>query len=428
MTRFLKFLIPFLWFITIQSQSVSLNAIIDRLTNGTYERIKRPQFLQSPTIIKSQYRIDRISNINPISNSFELDLILRLQWVDTRLQYNETLDQESLRVEPSQIWVPDVYFLNEMGKMEVLDSTLKVSNDGTVFWSRHYIMSFASPFNLGKFPFDSQVLPLKLISYSHNQDTLTLSFYDDLEGGPVYPSLAGRSLLLWSVNRVDTKRELITFRENTRPFDLLQLDIFISRLPNTYLLKYIIPLYFIGVCSSIGYWIDVTALPTRGGFAVSLLLSTVTLNFVMTSDLPKVSYSTALDTFITTVFGFVLVSLLEYAVVHVLATSIRNSIKLTRHIDITFRFSPIPLSCFSLYIFTNDGGILSWILWSFSVLFPMILIIYRIFVYVRDVSDLGRQFGRGKREDDKCDANGDGDTGNLVMIDCDASGGDVGAI
>ncbi|KAJ3000029.1 hypothetical protein HDV02_000981 [Globomyces sp. JEL0801] len=404
-------------------QEVSLNDITNTILQG-YDKHMRPQFNKSTTIIKTQYRIDRISNINHINNCFDLDIIVRLQWIDERLVYNQTLGEESLRVDEGSIWLPDLYFLNEIGKMVVLESTLKVSNTGLIFWSRHFIMSFASPFNLSQFPFDHQTLPLKLVSYSYHHELVELKFYDDWEGGAVYPDLKG-SLLLWNVDGVDVIDGLVKFREGTPEFDLLQLDIHISRLWSTYLIKYIIPLYFIGLCSSIGYWIDVTALPTRGGFAVSLLLSIVTLNFVMTSDLPKASYSTALDTFISTVFGYVLMSLIEYAVVHVIATTCHNSSELTRFIDVTFRYSPVALSCYAVYVFKNDGSV-KWQVWlSVCIALAIVFVLKRIYAYVMVIRD---RKDRRKRKivigEGDC---GEGESGNLVMVE-GCGGGDGGAI
>ncbi|KAI8893929.1 neurotransmitter-gated ion-channel ligand binding domain-containing protein [Globomyces pollinis-pini] len=303
--------------IQCQSQLPSIDALVGRLTNSSiYDKLERPQFGLDPTVVKVQYQINRIANINPITNGYEMDIILKLQWNDDRLKYDEDFKNEALSLNEQLIWTPDVYFFNQLGKMDSLDSILMIQRDGQVSWSRRLIMNFGLPFKLNTFPFDTQSLPIKIVSYGYNQDLMQLQYFDTIDGGSNFPLIRDTfQSALWKLDTVETKRDQILYRQGTKPFDMLTLTIQISRIATTYLMKYVIPLYFIGLCSSIGYWIDVTALPTRGGFAVSLLLSTVTLNFVMTSDLPKVAYATALDMFITTIFGFVFISLMEYAII-----------------------------------------------------------------------------------------------------------------
>ena len=39
---------------------------------------------------------------------------MRLQWIDSRLEFDEDLGVETLRCDPKQIWIPDIYFDNEV--------------------------------------------------------------------------------------------------------------------------------------------------------------------------------------------------------------------------------------------------------------------------------------------------------------------------
>lgn len=117
----------------------NINAIISKILAGTelsptnpapYDNGTRPNAGQGPVNVQAQYRVNRLVTVDPISNSFTLDIFLRLQWNDPRLVFSENLGQESLRLSPSQIWTPDVYFYNEQGAMNQLDATLKIQNDG----------------------------------------------------------------------------------------------------------------------------------------------------------------------------------------------------------------------------------------------------------------------------------------------------------
>ncbi|KAI8892712.1 hypothetical protein BC833DRAFT_610843, partial [Globomyces pollinis-pini] len=230
-------------------------------------------------------------------------------------------------------------------------------------------MSFTTPFDLRNFPFDSQNLLIKLVSYSFNQDILKLQFFDE---GEAYPPINKTfSSVLWELSAVTSKTDTIIFRDNTTPFDLLTLSLTVDRISSIYILKYIAPLYFIGLCSSIGYWIEVLSLPTRGGFGVSLLLATITLNFVVSSELPRVNYASLLDSYIGCIFGFVFLSLMEYSMVHYIATAYKNR-ELTQQIDKTFRYQPIPLTIITINLFFIDKN--SWIFVFFWILTPLMVL------------------------------------------------------
>jgi hypothetical protein len=116
-----------------------------------------------------------------------MDLFLRLQWQDERLKFNYNLGNESVRIDSSHVWTPDIYFYNKAGNTEVMDQTLKISPNGSVFWSRHFIAKFTTIFKLEDFPFDTQKLIFKLVSFSHDEKVVDIRFFPDSEGGPVYP-------------------------------------------------------------------------------------------------------------------------------------------------------------------------------------------------------------------------------------------------
>ncbi|KAJ3325180.1 hypothetical protein HDV06_004970 [Boothiomyces sp. JEL0866] len=342
--------------ILAQNTLISLGAIANRLLQNPggrpYDNLTRPGAFGDPTQVQAQFRLNRLFDVDPKTNVFAMDLFLRLRWNDPRLTFPEPLQNEALRIDPSLIWTPDIYFYNEATQSVPLDQTLKISNDGTVFWSRHYLMYLATGFDLHEFPFDSQKLPIQLVSYSNNQQTLRLNWYND-SGGAAYPDPIVNhtfSSVLWNLNTVNTSLTNIIFRDGQPQYDFLTYSLYVARDPSVYILKYILPLFFIALCSTLTYWIDPTAVPARVGFGVSLLLASITLNFVVSADLPHVNYPTKLDTYIAIIFLFVFVSMIEFAVIHVLR--VMGRISLSPSIENTFRIvAPIELVLYTTYIF-----------------------------------------------------------------------------
>ena len=89
---------------------VSKNEVISKILSGValnasnpirYDNVSRPLTGEGPVNVQTQYRINRLVSVDPITNSFVLDIFLRLQWKDPRLVFKEDLGDESLRLSPS---------------------------------------------------------------------------------------------------------------------------------------------------------------------------------------------------------------------------------------------------------------------------------------------------------------------------------------
>ena len=57
-------------------------------------------------------------------------------------------------------------------------------------------------------------------------------------------------------------------------------------------------MFIIVTLSTLTFWIDPGSPPARVGGTVTLVLSIVTFNLVVSQDLPKISYSTLLDLYV----------------------------------------------------------------------------------------------------------------------------------
>jgi hypothetical protein len=201
-----------------------LGTIQNELFNGNpkYDKLSRPDIGSQPTRVRCQYKINSVMDVIPKLNQFTVDLFLRTEWLDDRLAYTHDIGKETLQADPDLLWKPDIYFHNEAAKMEVLDGTLKIKNNGMVFWSRHYIVKLSAKFDLHDFPFDAQTLQFKLISFANNENILNLSYFDDKNGGPVFPPIMTTfSSVLWEFEGESHSIEKEVNRDRSPKFDLL---------------------------------------------------------------------------------------------------------------------------------------------------------------------------------------------------------------
>ena len=82
-------------------------------------------------------------------------------------------------------------------------------------------------------------------------------------------------------------------------------ELYLTRKSENYIVKLIMPMFIIVTLSTLTYWIDPGSPPARVGGTVTLVLSIVTFNLVVSQDLPKINYSTLLDWYVWKCFLFV---------------------------------------------------------------------------------------------------------------------------
>jgi gamma-aminobutyric acid receptor subunit delta len=320
-------------------------------------------------------------------NEYTMDLFLRLQWHDDRLKYNYNLGNESLRIDPSNVWTPDIYFYNKAGNTEVLDQTLKISSNGSVFWSRHFIAKFTTVFQLEDFPFDTQKLTFKLVSFSHDKKVVDIRFFADAEGGPVYPPVKDTfSSALWKLTGGLASESSMEFLMARPSFDLLYYSITVSRYSSIYCLKYVVPLILVALCTSLSYWISQEAIPARVGLGLSLIIANITLNFIIQTDLPKVSYATNMDEFISCIFLFTFIVLLEFVISHYIHCSGNKILSIL--IDKTFRLWAPLMVLHSLGILLPKGDIndiMKWVMFFCAILVTITIFGFSGWLYMAEV-------------------------------------------
>ena len=148
--------------------------------NATYDAQLRPNLgTGQPVVINTALRINLLFNVDSKEETFQMDLFVHEYWNDPRLQYDSAQWPltNTLRV-PSKYtpWLPDTFFFNAVKCLPVTDSSLTLSPDGTLLWSRHQSCTFHSSFNLLDFPFDKQTIAVRRTSFSYTTSELTLKF------------------------------------------------------------------------------------------------------------------------------------------------------------------------------------------------------------------------------------------------------------
>ncbi|NWH59913.1 GBRG1 protein, partial [Geococcyx californianus] len=90
----------------------------------------------------------------------------------------------------------------------------------------------------------------------------------------------------------------------------------LSRRMGYFTIQTYIPCILTVVLSWVSFWINKDAVPARTSLGITTVLTMTTLSTIARKSLPKVSYVTAMDLFVSVCFIFVFAALMEYGTLH----------------------------------------------------------------------------------------------------------------
>jgi len=240
----------------------------------------------------------------------------RESWLDDRLSFDSTLwpvdSMGPLRIPGAKIWKADTFFYNAI-TCTVADELVTLQYTGVVKWSRHMTCTFHTEFNLLTFPFDTQSFTMRRLSFAYPSNELqfvvsnstSTSSTTSSPSPSTSPSIVKQCFnpdpsstwenSLWDLQGVSCDESVYEFRMSQSPYTQVTANIHVKRKSASYILKMILPMFVVVCLSTLTYWIDANSPPARVGFTITLVLSIITFNLVVSGDLPKINYSTLLD-------------------------------------------------------------------------------------------------------------------------------------
>lgn len=253
-----------------------------------------------------QFRVNLLYSVDSKNEQYSLDFFVRELWTDNRLSFDPLMWPDALgalRIPTTKsIWKPDTFFLNAVS-CSTSDNLLTLTPAGRLNWSRHQTCVFKADFDLISFPFDSQTFSLKRVSYAYTQSELILN---PAPGSCFLPDpTTDFENSLWDLSGADCAQQSIVFRVGQDNYYQVSANLYVVRKYQNYIVKCILPMFIIVTLSTITFWIDAASAPARVGGTVTLVLSIVTFNLVVSQDLPKINYSTLLDWYVWKSFLFV---------------------------------------------------------------------------------------------------------------------------
>ena len=246
------------------------------------------------------YLVD-ITQIDDVKQEFTADFLLFQTWKDPRLN-----NLEGCYFNLDQVWSPNLDFVNSGRVFPGFPTRVRVGPEGAVRYVQRYRGSLSFPHRLDDFPFDRHTLRVALVTIGHRLHDIELTV--DKKTNARHEAL---TIPDWIVG---TPRGLISTYVSAQTGENLPqffFEIPVERRYGYYFWKMLLPLVLIVAMSWSVFWINPAQFGPQIGMAATSMLTLIAFQFATTGILPRLSYVTALDAFITASTGLVFLALVE---------------------------------------------------------------------------------------------------------------------
>jgi hypothetical protein len=249
-----------------------------------------------PTEVEVGFYLLGLSHVSEPSEAFptfQVEMFIDASWKDPRLAYSiEGLDAqvflgEEAREKLTEIWTPDVEIQNEVEQRQTESVQLTIFPDGTIKYEERFGAELNAELDLKRFPFDTQTFDLELQSFVWDSGDLVFvanelrtGFDPDFQTPEWYVTSTEALVAVRSEIRDDREFSTYIFRINA------------SRHSGHYMLRFMLPLFFVMMLTWISFWQPADK-RLRVGFIA--LLTVVASHTVISQDLPRLHYPTFAD-------------------------------------------------------------------------------------------------------------------------------------
>jgi hypothetical protein len=251
---------------------------------------ERPDPAGQPTEVRLGFRLVDVTEIDDISQSITADFLLVQIWTDPRMA-----DFEGCNFNLDEIWTPNIDVINSGRLFKRLREQVDVQEAGIVRYVQRFRGALVFPYQAHRFPFDQHDIVISLLSLDYGEDDVVLTIDEKITG----PGTRGFNIPDWTIVSATANTSQAYVDVYDRTHTLFNFDILAKRISAYYVWKVIVPLILIVAMSWTVFWIDPAQFGPQIGMSATSMLTLIAFQFAMTSILPRLSYFTIMDKFIT---------------------------------------------------------------------------------------------------------------------------------
>ena len=330
-----RFQLPIMGMVALALVCASAEAAWTAAAEPTFDAtgvLSRPEPEAGPTKVSVVVWVANIDKIDSVAQTFSAHMFLAARWQDPRLAHEES--QGTIQFSLDDVWSPPFAIANAASFIRhTLPEVVEVDPKGNVTYRQGFIGTFAQPLDLRDFPFDTQVFRVHGVSPGYSLAELVLVPDERFiaKGMPEAAGIAEKITLPdWQITR---------WTAGPRPYEAMPwvetagyaFEFEAARSSAHYVLKVILPLVLIVMMSWTVFWIDPENAGSQISVAVTSMLTLIAYRFAVGGEVPRIPYTTRLDTFILASTVLVFLSLIQVMITTKLAR--REQITLARRID-----------------------------------------------------------------------------------------------
>ncbi|XP_027882467.1 gamma-aminobutyric acid receptor subunit gamma-3 [Xiphophorus couchianus] len=306
-----------------KSQETDTTEILNNLLKE-YDKKLRPDIGVKPIVIDVDIFVNSIGPVSSINMEYQIDIIFAQTWTDSRLRYNSTMKILTLNSNMvGLIWLPDTIFRNSKTAdshwITMPNQLLRIWNDGKILYTLRLTINAECQLQLHNFPMDEHSCPLIFSSYGYSQDEMIYKWRKNS-----VEAADQKSWRLYQFDFMGLRNTTDVIKTTAGDYVVMTVYFDLSRRMGYFTIQTYIPCILTVVLSWVSFWIKKDATPARTALGITTVLTMTTLSSVARTSLPRVSYVTAMDLFVTVCFLFVFAALMEYATLNYYSYSIRR--------------------------------------------------------------------------------------------------------
>merc|ERR1712110_1241740 len=218
---------------------------------------------------------------------------------------------------PNKIWTPDTFFVNSKAILRhdsFNDECFSRHMDnGDTLLSRRMTVKGHCPMDLTLFPFDSQLCFLEIESYKYTMSDVYYGWEDGNNSVQI-----GSDVSLPQFKVLGHKQKLIEASLSTGNYSRLAVEISFQRSSSFFVMSKMVPLLMMVIIPWFSFWLGRQQTGIRIGLPTVCLFLMSGFAWTINEDLPKVSYTKAVDVLTGNFVMFGFLALLAQCVVGLL--------------------------------------------------------------------------------------------------------------
>uniref|UniRef100_A0A183TXX7 Neur_chan_LBD domain-containing protein n=1 Tax=Toxocara canis TaxID=6265 RepID=A0A183TXX7_TOXCA len=186
-----------------------------------------------------------------------------------------------------------------------------VDSDGRVFYDCRISLVVICIMDLWKYPLDSQVCEMRILSYAYPESQLRLKWSDRIR-----PIDRNMDIRMPDMQLIDIRTGTCNGTYATGIWSCMTAIFIVEREMMHHVMQTYLPSALIVVISWFNFWLDVDSAPARVSLSITTLLTISTQANAVKLALPEVSYMKAIDVWMGSCMAFVFGVMIEFTICH----------------------------------------------------------------------------------------------------------------